>query len=509
LIVHFMGGAERVARAMLFALLVALGVASAARANWLTSIVREAGEVGGETAGRAASHLGPVGKAAAFLKELGAAPKGALAAHATPEGHWQFVNRDGETFTVGTTDEMSHVLPTLAPDAVASGHGKLTLYVSEDSVFANRAALDQIPRDADLYVVTDDGAFPLMRTGKGPGLLLTARIKPHLAIDLVDQSLFEETAFLLARPLNKSNIRTIALEPGASRSLTSAPKLDAETKVPLVDQLDPANLDEGLRAIRGQTALLTGRVEEGGKLVVSPASGSEVSLAIDELVESALRKDVNLVVLQSDTNRQAGGRNWLWQKIEVGGLNEAAGATTFGDFLDALAERRGGFKLTADRNGTDRVHVSAIPDPASAGLTAEAGNAFEDLVSHVTGEVITKAVELDVRDESAEKERDARLIPGVPTYIQYPYLAGLIAGLAGWATARRWWMKIMPEKAAAEAGRGAAARLSRLPADLAFLLVFLPLAGMPAFLVHSVLQMVEMVVAPFRWIWRKFLISKV
>ena len=67
----------------------------------------------------------------------------------------------------------------------------------------------------------------------------------------------------------------------------------------------------------------------------------------------------------------------------------------------------------------------------------------------------------------------------------------------------------MPKRAAAEAGRGAAARIARLPGDLAFLLVFLPLAGMPAFLVHSVLQMVEMIVAPFRWIRRKFLISKV
>ena len=124
-------------------------------------------------------------------------------------------------------------------------------------------------------------------------------------------------------------------------------------------------------------------------------------------------------------------------------------------------------------------------------------------------QVITKAVELDARDQSAEKEQDARLIPGVPTYIQYPYLAGLIAGLAGWATARRWWTKIVPEKALPEAGRGAAARIARLPADLAFLLVFLPLAGMPAFLVHSVLQVVEMILAPFRWIRRRFLTSKV
>ncbi len=105
-------------------------------------------------------------KAASYLDDLAAAPKGALAAHATPEGHWEFINRDGQKFTVGTTDEMSRVIPTLLPAAAASGDAKLTLYLSEDSVFASRAALDQIPLDADLFVVTDDGAFPLTRAAR-------------------------------------------------------------------------------------------------------------------------------------------------------------------------------------------------------------------------------------------------------------------------------------------------------------------------------------------------------
>jgi hypothetical protein len=38
------------------------------------------------------------------------------------------------------------------------------------------------------------------------------------------------------------------------------------------------------------------------------------------------------------------------------------------------------------------VHISAVPDAASSGIADKAGNAVEDLVSHVTGEVITNAV---------------------------------------------------------------------------------------------------------------------
>ena len=117
-------------------------------ANVFTHIVREAGEAGGKAAGHGFSHLGPVGKAAAHLKLLPNAPKGALAAHATPEGHWQFVNREGQVYTAGTPDELKRVMPTLAPEAIAAGESKLTLYVSEDSLFDNRTALSQLPADS-------------------------------------------------------------------------------------------------------------------------------------------------------------------------------------------------------------------------------------------------------------------------------------------------------------------------------------------------------------------------
>jgi hypothetical protein len=232
------------------AVLVASGTAEPAAANWLTAIVRESAEVAGESSGRIAgvtSKLGPLAEAVA--------------------------NREGQTFTVGTSDEMSRVLPTLTPDALATGNVKLTLYLSEDSVFANRSALDQIPSDAELFVVTDSGAFPLTRIGKGTNQVLTAY------------------------PTTSSIRRASA---------------------------------NGLRSIRGQTALVTGRVEDG-KLIVTPVSAGEVKLEIDGLVAAARCHDVNLVILQSEVTSQAGGRNWLWQRVEVGGLRTAADAGTFGD----------------------------------------------------------------------------------------------------------------------------------------------------------------------------------
>ncbi|MBK9080074.1 MAG: hypothetical protein IPL91_13680 [Hyphomicrobium sp.] len=487
--------------AALIAGVLAIG---SANANVFTHILREAGEAGGKASSHSLSHLGPVGKAAAHLKSLANAPKAALAAHATPEGHWQFVNRDGEVFTAGTSEEISRVLPTLAPEAVAAGESKLSLYVSQDSIFQNRAALDALPSDTDLHVVTDSGSFALTRTGSGADAVLRAAIKPNLIAKLDNGDLFDEAMSYLGRPLNSSNIRTLAIEPGAAKSLSSAPKIDAASKVPLVDQIEPSFLASAFASIRGQTALVVGRVE-GGKLIVSPSTGGELSRDLTELVEAARRNDVNLVVLHTDAARQPGGRNWLWQSVEVGGLDDAMKTATFGDFLDALAARRGGFEITAAHDGGGRVHLAAVPSQPTAGISEDASSLLGDVVSHVTGEFVSAAVDVYGRDQSTQMEYDGRLIPGIPVAIQIPYLLSLVAGVLAWPTVRGWWCRLWPPQPA-KTGHGRIARvISSIPREAVFWLVFLPLTGIPAIIWQLAVQSWQTATAPFRWLHRRFL----
>ena len=169
-----------------------------AGAHWLTTLTREAAEVGARGASHAHPNLGAVGRAAEHLYGLTSAPKGTLAAHATAEGHWQFVNREGQTFTTGTADEFKRVIPSLAPDLASGGNGKLSLYLSEDSVFENKVNLDKLPKDAGLHVVTNDGAFPITRSSG----TITAQLKPNVSVELIDRALFDETVAALGRQLN-------------------------------------------------------------------------------------------------------------------------------------------------------------------------------------------------------------------------------------------------------------------------------------------------------------------
>jgi hypothetical protein len=472
-----------------------------ADAGWLSVLVREAGEAGGKAASHAHPNLGAAGRAAEHLSGLKAAPKGALAAHATPEGHWQFVNREGQTFTAGTAEELKRAGAALIPDG--AGNNKLTLYLSEDSVFDSRIHLDKLPKDADLHVVTEDGAFALIRKGEAKSEKLFAKLKPNLTIELTEQALFDEAASALGRTLNKSNIRTIALEPAASNLLSSAPRIDPATKAAIVDQLDPVQLAKAFRSIKGQTALVTGRVENG-KLFFKPSSGPELSRDIEELMSAAAHNDVNLVVLHAETPRQPGGRNWLWQKIEVGGLDEAISKATFGDFLEALAAKSGPLTLSAEREGGGRVAINAKPFEESMSITATASHTMDEWIGHITGEVVTKAAELHVRDTSSQSETDAQLIPGIPSYVQIPYIVGMVCGVFGFGTVRNWWQRLAGNPVPREGESGWRTKLRTLPGTFVFWFLFLPFLGLPALMWGMAVEVWSKITAPFRWLKRRF-----
>src|SRR5258706_570869 len=90
---------------------------------------------------------------------------------------------------------------------------------------------------------------------------LFAEVRSSLVVELAERKSFEEAVWQLARPLNKANVRVLALEPGGPPRLASAPRVDPATKRALVDTIDPASLSAALGAVRGQTVLITGRVD--------------------------------------------------------------------------------------------------------------------------------------------------------------------------------------------------------------------------------------------------------
>src|SRR5690606_1190948 len=107
---------------------------------------------------------------------------------------------------------------------------------------------------------------------------------------------------------------------------------------------------------------------------------------VADLVGAARAADVNLIILKSSSSNQPGGRNWLWQKISVKGLDEALKRATFADFLDTLGARRGQLMVSAKPDGFGRVTLSAEPaGPPGEPITGAIGNWLDNAANNITG----------------------------------------------------------------------------------------------------------------------------
>src|SRR5690606_20296718 len=207
------------------------GFSAPSDAHWLTRLAREAGDAG-STAGMKAGRrgLGALDEAASHVAGLPRVGQGtALAAHATPEGHWRFVSRDGEVFTAASPDEMARVRTALAPDAAPND--PLALYLSADTVFTRRNLLSELPPDAELSLVVGKEAYKLRSVRAGREL--AAEFRPNVTVTLTDFPMFKEAVAKLGRPLEKAHIRVLALEAGGPQRLTTAPRRDPKTRVAL------------------------------------------------------------------------------------------------------------------------------------------------------------------------------------------------------------------------------------------------------------------------------------
>jgi hypothetical protein len=489
-------------------LLVWLGLAIAvllpaavAQADWLSKIVGAAEHAGSRTAKLGS---GGLDRAAAHVKALPRATGGGavLAAQATQEGHWRFVNRAGETLTAGTPEEMKRVAALLLPEA--KGSVKLSLYVTEDTVFLYRAGLKDLPAGTDVNVVVGSEAYRVLRRTDGGPERLFAEVRPNLVVELAERRAFEEIVWQLARPLEASSVRLLAIEPGGPPTLASLPRLDAATQRALADTIDPASLPAALGSVRGQTVLVTGRID-GRLLYVQPSRGAERSLLLPDLLKAAEEADVNLVVLHaSSTPRQPGGRNWLWQKVEVRGLEQALGQARVADFLAALTGPNGRVTVTASASGPWRTLLDVKPatNLPEGPRTRPMGDVFSEMVSDLTGRIVTAGVQASVRSAERQQELDQRLLPAIPSDLQLGYLAFIVLGLIGFPVSLAWWRRIWPPEVRAEYAGEAGYRAARIVRGAAFLFIFLPLSAPIAAPYNIVRQIIDTMMMPVRlWRW--------
>lgn len=499
--------------AVLLAAMLGCAVSAPAGANWLTSlgeIAATTGKVAGKTgrlAGEVSAGLESAVKAIAKLPaEL---QSGAIAAEALDGGAWRLRNAAGETITATSSEGVRGALAGLSGDSKS-----ITFFVGEDTAFSAREALAALPSDAKLRLAVDEASFPLLRKGTGEDAKLFAELNGTVVLALTDRSLFAETLWQLQRPLGKSGIRVLALDAGGPKTLSSLAKRSAEG-LPRAEAIDPAALEAALPSLRGQTVVVTGKVE-GEVLSFAGNSGAAGTVRVDSLLQAAERSDVNILVLDATTVKQPGGATWLWRERGIAHLDAAMAKATLGDFIAALSRGQGRLSVETDWGASGHFRLSAKPSatdvPAASGEAA--GKSFGesslefavDLASKLTGNVAPQATSASLNSRNTQWDLDSRIIPGVPAGLQMALAVSWVLGLIAFYETRRWWAFLQRRVA------GVAppfSWLGRIGSECLYWLIFAPLLGWLTFdalvikvVWEQVMGLVRLVLWPFRWMSR-------
>ena len=488
------------------AALVALGLLfgavspGAVYAGWLTKLVREAGEAGGDVSKRG---LGQLDEALGQLKRLPpGASRGAVVATVGAEGHWTFVNRAGQRFTAANADEMARLPGVLFPDG--PGPAGLTVYLPEQAVFARRSALNELPRGARLRLVSGKRSYPLKirdrRSGDGKSArTLYADVRDGVVVPLTDQASFKEVIWHLERSLRRSDVRVLALDRNGPAALPGHRRVDGKARGPLVDRIAADHLLRALPSLRRQTVILTGRIE-ADRLIFRSERGFETPVDLTRVREVAGANDINLVVLNTLAPRQPGSRNWLWQTVDVEGLDHALKGRTMADFFNSLAgaDNKVEVRINTVEGQRTSLSVATLRQGVSVPGSETIDGWIAEVISEVAGGVVTSAILLDIASAARRKELNSRIIPGIHSDLQFGYLGLMLAGLLGLPMARHWWFWLWPPEQRSEYGGWFGYQSARLVRLVLFILIFLPIVGLPAMICHFLYTLWQWLTLPWR-----------
>ncbi|MEO1719334.1 MAG: hypothetical protein AAFR23_03795 [Pseudomonadota bacterium] len=464
-------------------------------AGWLTRMVREAGEAGGDAARRATGDLDALSTAAARLPRK--ANETVLAAKPSSAGHWTFRNADGETFTASTAAEVGRGFDILAP---ASRRRNISIVVSDRVLFEDRAALALLPERARLVVTSRAGLLPVERltSQSADDIALRVRVRPNLAMPVTTRAHFTEAMYLLTR--RRTVTETVVLSLTNTTPKTVTPSNPTDALAPKISEVRAADLSSAIASLKRKTVIVVGDVD-GPSLTYRTPSGGSDTIDLTRVRQTAADNDVSLILLNSSAARQPGQRNWLWQRAAVDRLDAAVRQQTFADMLNTLGGPDGRLVLAVTETSAGRTVLRA--EPADAGvLSGEGGGIIGDVVTNIlsetAGKVVTSAIELDVPDRDRQRELSLRIVPGVPSIYQISYLVSLVLGVVGLAFARAWWRRVWPPEQRAEYGNLLGFFLARLVRWSLFVIVWLPLVGIPAGVSAIAMQAFGLIMLPFR-----------
>jgi len=436
--------------------------------------------------GKAGKAAGAVGGAAIVADTLTALRRLApdsdvrrLALGFDEDGVARLADTTGGEWTVRNFGELDDLAWQSAMLKDAGSYRRIELYVRDDQLFSHQTRLAALPENLDLHIVhRRKDVYPVRRGSEGDGLQVEAR--PDVLVDAANLRDLDQILFRLERVLNRAALRLLKVVPDSAQKLPSLPDR-VVARAPEPQAIDPSNIAQSLRALRGQTAVLTGRIENSVLLTQTRRGGKITRLPIAEIRAAARDADINLIILDTNVPLQPGVGGLLGKRRSKT-LDAAFQANTHGEFLAALARHDAPINLRVESNGSRHVAISSVDRRPDVEM-----NPGES--AHI--EHVVHGIHLLSRTREFEEEHDLRLVWWLPSYVVVGLIVNFVAGVLAWGIAYgEWWARIWPPPAAHQWFRRKVAGAAR---SFVFFGLFLPLFGGMA-LVWMVLRVALIIV---------------
>ena len=120
----------------------------------------------------------------------------------------------------------------------------------------------------------------------------------------------------------------------------------------------------------------------------------------------------------------------------------------------------------------------------------------------IAGKVVIESVKFDVPSRERQQELDLRIVPWLPSGVQWAYIVALLMGVIGSPVSRRWWQRVWPAEARAEYRNAAGYFAAKITRAAAYLLLFMPVVSIAAMPWHVAERVIYWVKWPFVT-WRR------
>lgn len=397
------------------------------------------------------------------------------------DGQWNITQPDG------TVTHIDDLLYQSTP-----GSSRLALVIRASDLPGDMQQFDNLPHDWPVFIEGKKHRLFELHRGESAALSYNNVVLRVKTMDEVRDGLW-----MLQRPSMARAVRFVKLDKKAASALPSNTYASGFA----VESVAADGLIDSMKSVRNQTLVLSGRIIDGQ---LRGSAKDSFAVPMQKLQQVADKNDIRLVVLDSDQPDLVLKK--VSHSMRQAVKDNHAQYESIGDFFNRLSDpdSPNRLELHASRSGENQI---AIQWQATKAVTT--GNMFNtnaEILKHMPVHLLLHSTLFYIQDQERSKELDDRIIPNVPSTIQFYVIISVVLGFTALGTSWRLWRKLWPRRMRSEYRYLLVFMLQWSLHRLLFLLLFIPTLGAFSFLwlllliIYKVFDWV--LIKPSRWLYR-------